>query len=113
SRRGLFGDSGEVPVEPYVEEYTKLAEAIDALGRQIVATTNPNDPSGTASGNTDGSGNAVIGVYQVSDGMEFRASRVVIEASGYTPSAPYTAVGFVGVYALSSVDGLTVAQATA
>ncbi len=112
SRRGLFGQEQDVPRQESVDQYAEINAKIEALGKLIVGTSNPNDPSSVASGSTDGSGNAVIGVYEVAAGMEYRVSRIVIEVSGYTPSAPYIAVGFAGVYALPSADGLTSATAT-
>lgn len=107
------GNEQGPPIALPLEAWQKHLELIDKLGTLLSSASKPNEPSGLISGKTDGSGNAVIGCYQVAAGEEFRASRIVVEVAGYTPSAPFSGVGYCAIYALQTVDGLTVAQATA
>lgn len=113
SRRGLFGpDEHDVPREELERRYEDKQKEIEQLGKLIAASTVPNDPSGVAAGNTDGSGNLVLGIYQVATGTEYRTSRIVVEVDGSTPSSPFTGVGYCAIYALDSPQGLTVTTAT-
>ncbi len=107
----VTGNEPGPPIALPLEAWEKHLELIDKLGR-FLSVRKPNDPSGLIAGATDGSGNAVIPCYQVAAGDELRPSRIVVEASGYTPSAPYTGVGYCAIYELEDVGALTVAQAT-
>lgn len=89
-------------------QWLALAESIQQLGRMIVTHSQPNDPGAIATGQTDGSGNAVIPCYRVAAGEEFRVSRIVVEVDGSTPSAQFVGVGFCGIYVLETFEGVTV-----
>jgi len=85
------------------EAFLKMKDAIDQLGRAVAAATHPDGPTGTASGNTDASGNLYLPVYTVAAGEIFCLSRANVEAAGYNPGAVYTsAAAFAAFYATDS-----------
>ena len=93
-----------VPARPFTSDdianqFVKLHEAIENLGRVISNAVEPDPPTGVATGNTDASGNAFIVVYAVAAGMQFRLHRAVIEAQGSSPSSP-SSLGWYGFYSL-------------
>lgn len=92
---GRQGPPASIPLEGW--ERTK--EAIDELGRTRALASRPDQVVDNASGNTDGSGNAILSVYQVAAGMEARLTRLTVNAlvaaTGlpYTAAAPYASAG--------------------
>lgn len=102
SERGKFGATEDAPqLAPDADLWEKLGEEIEGLGRAVATLTEPDAPTGVASGNTNADGNAFVPIYFAADGMQFRLHRAVIECQGYTPAAPYTnAAAWIGIYAL-------------
>jgi len=114
---GLYRGPGErwpgppsehAPVAPFdagmdeteVESFLAVRKQIDELGRTLAQLVPPDSPAGIASGNTDASGNLFLIVYATAAGEQFRLTRAVAEAYGYTPAVPYSnASAWVGLYA--------------
>jgi hypothetical protein len=102
-RRWEGPPSERAPARPFTaddipEQFEKLRLSIEQLGR-LLSATEPDAPSGVASGNTDASGMLFLPVYAVAAGMEFRLHRAVVEAQGSSPTSPSSAgwYGFYGV----------------
>ncbi len=89
---GYEGPAISVPLE----WWQKQSEVIDSLGEQLARINLPDLVVGVATGNTDSSGNAVIGIYQVAAGLEAQLHRLTVNAINpstgvaYTPAATYS-----------------------
>jgi hypothetical protein len=102
--RGKFGATETPPAYPGADNWAAIVEKIDALAREVVNTTQPDPPSGVASGTADANGNCFLVIYTVSMGEQFRLHRAVLEAQGFSPASPYAAsTAWVGFYALDAV----------
>lgn len=83
------------PISIPLEGYEHTMKLIDELGKRMSLETRPDFVKGTATGQTDGSGNAAISIYRVAAGMEARLHLLTVNANvaatgvPYTPAAPY------------------------
>jgi hypothetical protein len=80
-----FGPFGEQEAESFLA----MRDRIDELGRTLAQLVPPDAPTGVASANTNSDGNLFLVVYKVAAGEQFRATRLDVEAYGYTPAVPY------------------------
>jgi len=68
---------------------SELEERLAELGHQIRSDERTMRPDGDGVTNAAGNGNTPI--YQVPLGMQFNLHRLLVEADGFTPGAPYNA----------------------
>lgn len=102
--QGVEGPPLALPLQQWEQHLAEIRQ----LGR--AAALNGFDfTAGTATGATDSSGNAVIGLYQVAAGVEAWLTRLVVNArvaasnAIYTPAVPYSnAAAYLALYQAAS-----------
>lgn len=87
-------DNQNIVVEDLHEQVAGIAVAIRNLENTIRAEKIRRPVVGVTQASTDDEGNVTFPVYQAPAGQNFYASRVVVEANGYTPAAPYANANF-------------------
>ena len=77
----------EIETVTPLEASQLIAELLGAGGRPQVPLR------AEQAGKTDAGGNATVYAYTVPPGMGFRLTRVLVQADGFTPGAPFTGAG--------------------
>jgi hypothetical protein len=100
------------PVSLPLEHWQQLKARIELIGEQV-GRTRFDYVSGTSGGQTDSSGNAVVGLYQVAAGIEARLRRLTGNARVpgtnvyYTPATTFSAAGaYIVLFQADSPDRL-------
>lgn len=92
--------------EDLIRQVDTLAKAIADLEQAIKAPKLVQDVDAIATANTNGSGNVVFPIYTVGQGFRFELGRLLINADGYTPAAPYSNASFwLGIFTSSDPAG--------
>lgn len=98
------------PISIPIEEYERTRKAIDDLGREV-GKLGFDIVTGIAQTQTNSSGVAVLGLYQVAAGVEARLNRLTMNAAvpatnvSYTFAVPYSnAAAYIQLYAAEVGD---------